>query len=110
MPVPAPWGTVKLLDDQGIEMEAFIVSKGKILPNTTVYGTAVGYYRVREIDIEEPFFIFVCRETRQVTLSIDEQEAQLMEIYRFISSQFEIINYGNEQAADEILKYCKMKK
>jgi len=108
-PVPAPWGTVRLLDDQGIEMEAFLISTRHVEPRSLVYGVATSYYRVREIEGEDPFFIFLCKEVCDITQPIAEQELQMMEIYRFIKSQFEIINYGNKQAAEEILKYCQIK-
>ena len=108
--LPAPLGHIPGLDEQDVEIDAFLLTHAKRRSGEKVYGIPEGYYRVKDSEGGDPWFIFVLRElTPQNMQPVDEREAQLLDIHRFIRSQFQTISYGNAKAAQEILKYCKIK-
>lgn len=108
--LPAAFGHIPGVDEQDLEMDAFLLVGKKLKAGEELYGIPDGYYRVRDEEGGDPWFIFVLRELApQKMQPIAEREAQLLDIHRFIKTQFKTISYGNAKAAQEILKYCKIK-
>lgn len=106
--VPAAWGKIPVKDQDETPMEAFILSEKPIKALESVFGATLGYYRVKEEKDDLPWFIFICRAAKELTLPDDVYQAQLLKIHRFLEKHFILVSYGNEEAADVILKYCKI--